>query len=104
MKSNPIPYHRIRSIRQLRRARERIGWRLGVTEEKIHHDYRHIVDMLTIANIAKLAATHIQSLRELFEAARDGFQSIRGFFSRTRPHDPEALEAKSETPEKNGAE
>ncbi len=84
MNNNHVPHHRIRSLSELRHARERVDWHIEAAEENIRRDYQHIVGMLTVANIARLAVSHIENLREVIDIVQEGWQGIRGFFSRKK--------------------
>lgn len=95
MRRDPDNHHLIHSLRQLRHARERIDWHLGVAEDNIRRDYRHIVDLWSVKNIARLATGHLEQLQEVIGMVRDGYASVREFIKK-RKTEPEKGEGRKE--------
>lgn len=82
-------YHRIRTLAQLRHARERVQWHLDVTEDNLRRDWGRIVDLWSVRNIARLATGHLEHLHEVIEMLKSGYSSVKEFIqSRKKEHRP----------------
>ncbi len=77
-------YSALRSMKELRREREKLRWQINSAEDVLGRDYREVCEMFTFANIVKTVFSSIENIKALIEGVRNGYASVSSMFRKQR--------------------
>ncbi len=76
--------YELQSMAHLRAEREKLRWRIHTAEERLEADYLRVSDMLSFANVARMAFSKIENIQVLVEGLRNSYRSVSALFRRRK--------------------
>lgn len=75
-------YAKIRTMSELRMARERLNWQIKASEQTIADRYDNLVSVFSISHLSAIVVSKLENIRAWVSTIYDGYQLAMSIFRR----------------------